>query len=119
MPISDHKIRRFTEHDKLLFRAGVLEGERRVQYRLALLETTNRRLWEQLCELDKREPLVDVRMSMREAEDVLSAMTKYKMHTTGPGAKKYKAAANWLRKKVAFAREIELELLDSLDVSGC
>jgi len=112
--ISDHKTRKFSDREKDIFHLGVMEGERRVQYRLALLETTNRRLWEQLCELDEVEPLVDVRMTMSEARQIVGAMVRYRNTVQGKGARTRRKAVHWLRQKIALSEEIEMDLLQKI-----
>lgn len=111
---SDSKTRYFSDHDKLLFRAGVAEGEARLRLRLRLLETTNKRLWEQLCELDKLEPLVDVRATIAEAKMLMRALKAGNAHRAGKGALSRRRASKWLEQKIADAQIITGDLIPQM-----
>lgn len=112
MLLERYRNRKFTDHEKLMIRAGIAEGERRLEHRLRLLQATNHRLWDELCGLDGVEPLVDVRMSPKEANMIVEAMKRGDATKKGPGAQSRRRVSKWLKGKIEEAVKIKIEILE-------
>ena len=74
------KNRKFTKTEELIFKAGLHEGyeicEQQHRETLALLRTTNHRLFDQLQKLDRDRPLLGTKGSVVVPVDLLERMLK-------------------------------------------
>lgn len=70
------KKRKITNTDKAFYQLGYQDGERRERKMLLLLQKTNRALWDELCKLDERKPIVGVLMSFKVVERLIKSLKK-------------------------------------------
>ncbi len=96
--MASRKTRRFTEEERVIFQAGVSEGESRrqaaakrlkeehkeaiakLQTTITNMKKTNGELWEANIQLDTNTPLVGVLVPLRAANRILAYLMKHSAH---------------------------------------
>ena len=108
--------RQFTDEEKIIFRLGVYEGEARVKYRLSLARRANKCLWDELEALDVVDPLVHVKLSLAEVEELIGLLSLSLYTGSKTGFRR--RCKDWQRRltaKLAQAREIRIESIENED----
>lgn len=78
------------------YRLGYMDGQQKRQEMFVFLQTTNRRLWEELVRLDKEEPLDGIELTRDEAK-------KFIRRLRNPAHKEHQYWVRMLKRKLAAA----------------
>ncbi len=70
------KNRKYTESDKNWYKLGFMDGENQLRRTMEVLKTTNVRLYDELCRLDKDSPVVGVLLPFSVVERLVKQLKK-------------------------------------------
>ena len=68
--------RKVSDTDRAFYKLGLQDGRRQLERTIILLKTTNRTLWDELCRLDREDPIAGVIMSRVLAKEIIKALRK-------------------------------------------
>ena len=70
------KDRQITLTDRVFYKLGFQDGERQLEYTMRLLKATNNRLWNELCRLDRVDPIAGVLVPEVMVSQIIKALNK-------------------------------------------
>lgn len=85
---SSYTTEQYKEAVAAVYKLGLQDGLQRRKELFILLQKTNYRLWEELIQLDKKEPLDGVMLTLKQAEHLFKHLKKYNVRNQH---------SNWIR----------------------